>query len=79
MKEWLGLTYTIEKLLKEHELRKEIFQFEELVQALFWGAAKYGYMTGYQEPSASPSSSQVRMPYKKRKTAKADFLVKTLN
>ena len=30
-------------------LTKEMFQFEELVQALFLGAAKYGYMTGYQD------------------------------
>ena len=49
MHEWQELTYTIEKLLKEHKLTKEIFQFEELVQALFLGAAKYGYMIGYQD------------------------------
>ena len=49
LQEWEMLTNTIEKLLKDHKLQKEVFQFEDLIQTLFLGAAKYGYMTGYQD------------------------------
>lgn len=35
--------------MEDNKLHEEVFQFEDLVQALFLGAAKYGYMTGYQD------------------------------
>ena len=49
LQDWETLTHIIEKLMKDQKLQKEVFQFEDLVQALFLGAAKYGYMTGYQD------------------------------
>ena len=49
LQEWTTLTNTIEKLMRDYNLQNEVLQFENLVQALFLGAAKYGYMTGYQD------------------------------
>ena len=46
---WQKLKDSLKVLLKEKGLTKEIRQLEELFQELVLGAAKYGYMTGYQD------------------------------
>ena len=49
LQQWEILSQIIEGLMKDNKLQKEVFLLEDLVQTLFLGAAKYGYMTGYQD------------------------------